>query len=76
MSTETSNRSALTAVVGARDALRAYRRNYHLALTIAHDAGWSDEEIADVLGTKPLYIANTLRNHKADTCGCLEGRTA
>jgi hypothetical protein len=70
MSTETSNRAALDGAVSARKALQAHRRNYHLALLIARNAGWSDEELADALGTSPLYVGNAIRRHRAGECGC------
>jgi DNA-binding CsgD family transcriptional regulator len=64
---------ALQDVRNARTHLQLARRGYHLAVMVAAGRGHTDAEIADALGTKPLYVTNTIREHKAGTCGCNPG---
>jgi hypothetical protein len=64
------NRHRLRAVVNARDNLRAARRGYHLEIMIAHGDNYTPEEIAAALETPPHYIANVIRNHLHNDCGC------
>lgn len=54
----------------ASDHFYEARKQYHLALIIASERGHGAEEIATALGTKALYIANTLRAHREGDCGC------
>lgn len=63
-------RSALDDVQRSRDSLREHRKGYHLALVIADDLGVSHGEIASALDTRALYVANTIRSHRAGECGC------
>jgi hypothetical protein len=62
----------LTAAKQARlDSFRA-RRDYHDTLVAAAKAGHPASAIASYLGTKTLYVENTLRLHRELRCGCLQ----
>lgn len=63
-------RMTLNAAKLARRALRSAREDYHLALVTAREAGATDAELAEVIGTEPRYIANAIRAHRAGECGC------
>lgn len=64
---------AIADAVQARDALRAARRQYHLALVIAAGLGIGNELLAEALSTRALYVGNAIRRHSDGTCGCDAG---
>jgi hypothetical protein len=62
--------NALRDAKQSRETLIRARYQYHLTLVIAYERGLDAEEIARALDTRPLYIANTLRQHREGKCEC------